>query len=76
MWPSFNISPDFADTKLIGLRGISILARACLASSSMIKKLNIAFVEGESGGDARQPIVRDFTVIVSDEARKSNVIEK
>lgn len=36
MWPSFKISPDFAGTKLMGLRGISILARACRASSSIV----------------------------------------
>ena len=35
IWPSFNISPDVEGTKLIGLRGISIVAKACLASSSM-----------------------------------------
>lgn len=37
MWPSFKISPDVAGTKLMGRRGMAMLARACLASSSMVE---------------------------------------
>ncbi len=36
IWPSLSISPDFAETKLMGRRGIFMLAIACLASSSMM----------------------------------------
>jgi hypothetical protein len=36
MWPSLRISPDFAETKLMGRRGIFMLAIACRASSSIV----------------------------------------
>lgn len=36
MWPKFNTSPDLAETKLIGRRGISMEASALRASSSML----------------------------------------
>jgi hypothetical protein len=45
IWPSFRISPDLAGTKLIGRRGISIDARACLASSSIVNVISGDFVE-------------------------------
>jgi hypothetical protein len=60
MCPSFSISPDFADTKLMGLRGISILARACLASSSIIEMLTIIFVDVASVGDGER--LSEFTI--------------
>lgn len=34
--PSLRISPDFAETKFMGRRGIFMVASACLASSSMV----------------------------------------
>ena len=34
--PSLRISPDVAGTKLMGLLGIAMVARACLASSSIV----------------------------------------
>ena len=36
IWPSLSISPCFAETKLMGRRGIFMLAIACRASSSMV----------------------------------------
>jgi len=36
IWPSLRISPCFAETKLMGRRGIFMLAIACRASSSMM----------------------------------------
>lgn len=36
MCPSFRISPSFAETKLMGRRGIFMFARAWRASSSMV----------------------------------------
>jgi hypothetical protein len=36
IWPNLSTSPDFADTKFMGRRGIFMLANACRASSSMM----------------------------------------
>ena len=36
MCPSLRISPEVAGTKLMGRRGIFMVASACLASSSMM----------------------------------------
>jgi hypothetical protein len=46
MWPSLSISPDFAETKFMGRRGIFMLAIACRASSSMIVLVSLVLLVG------------------------------
>ena len=48
IWPSLSISPCFAETKLMGRRGIFMLAIACRASSSMVSS-KVGLWNGEVG---------------------------